>query len=277
MEQELDNSNADDGDIAQNQPSEVEIRALETGWVPKDQFRGDPEKWRPAEEWVERTETLMPIMKATNRNLEKKLQETEAKLREQEETSKKFANFMKGVEERAVKQALEQLREQRKEAFRNGDAEAFEQAEAKMKEIETAASKKQPETVVQQPVEHPQFVEFKTENPWYSSDPAMRAYADTYAQYKYANLPKEKINPQDVFEDVQQEIRRRFPEKFGRPTQTQVAFQSVESGGMQSRSGSSRSYDRLTPTAKAECDKFVRQMGIKAEDYVKHAPPEAFR
>lgn len=38
--------------------SEIEKKALEQGWTPKDQFRGNPEDWRGAKEWVDRGELL---------------------------------------------------------------------------------------------------------------------------------------------------------------------------------------------------------------------------
>ena len=52
-----------------NEVAEVETRALAMGWQPKEQFKGDPSKWRPAEEYVQRGEELLPIVQASERRL----------------------------------------------------------------------------------------------------------------------------------------------------------------------------------------------------------------
>jgi len=34
-------------------PTEDEQKAMEQGWIPKDQYKGDPEKWRDAKAFLE--------------------------------------------------------------------------------------------------------------------------------------------------------------------------------------------------------------------------------
>jgi hypothetical protein len=54
------------------QQQEVETRAKSMGWIPKEEFKGDESNWRPANEFVERAETLLPIVKATSKKFEDK-------------------------------------------------------------------------------------------------------------------------------------------------------------------------------------------------------------
>jgi hypothetical protein len=41
--------------------TEIEQRASSRGWVPKDEWDGDPEEWRPAKEFIDRGELFKKI------------------------------------------------------------------------------------------------------------------------------------------------------------------------------------------------------------------------
>ena len=41
--------------------SPTEQKAMEAGWVPQDQWEGDPDQWRPAKEFVDRGELFKKI------------------------------------------------------------------------------------------------------------------------------------------------------------------------------------------------------------------------
>jgi len=71
------------------QVDSYESQAREQGWKPKEEYEGDPEKWKPAKEFVERGElfgkidTLGKDLKETRKAL-KMLQEHHAKVKETE-------------------------------------------------------------------------------------------------------------------------------------------------------------------------------------------------
>ena len=48
-------------------PVEQEARTL--GWVPAEEFKGDPNRWVDAETFVERGHTVMPILRKNNERL----------------------------------------------------------------------------------------------------------------------------------------------------------------------------------------------------------------
>ena len=45
--------------------SEIEEKAVAMGWVPLEEWKGDPEQHRPADEFVARGEQILPIVKKT--------------------------------------------------------------------------------------------------------------------------------------------------------------------------------------------------------------------
>jgi hypothetical protein len=78
---------------AQEAHQETEDKALRMGWVPKDQFKGAPEKWTDAETFIKRGEEFLPFLKANNRKLEKALENATADLAEMKKTLKEFGDF----------------------------------------------------------------------------------------------------------------------------------------------------------------------------------------
>ena len=72
-----------------SQVDSYEQQAREQGWRPKEEYEGDPEKWRPAKEFVERGELFGKIdhmgkeLKETRKAL-KMLQEHHSKVKETE-------------------------------------------------------------------------------------------------------------------------------------------------------------------------------------------------
>jgi hypothetical protein len=69
---------ADEEDTAPEQ-SEAEVKAREQGWLPKEEFKGKAELWKPAEEWLERSGSrYVPALEKKIGQLERKLAEKEA-------------------------------------------------------------------------------------------------------------------------------------------------------------------------------------------------------
>ena len=73
----------------ESKQSYYEVTAREQGWVPKEEYQGDPEKWRGAKEFVERGELFGKIdsmgkeLKETRKAL-KMLQEHHSHVQEAE-------------------------------------------------------------------------------------------------------------------------------------------------------------------------------------------------
>lgn len=51
----------------------IEERARAQGWVPKEEFKGDQARWRPAEEFVKRGEEIASFRPEVVRKLEAKV------------------------------------------------------------------------------------------------------------------------------------------------------------------------------------------------------------
>ena len=132
-----------------NEVADVETRAKAMGWQPQTEFKGDPSKWRPAEEDVQRGEELLPIVQASERRLRQENQQLQGKLGTLEtqltaatESIDALKEFNTEATRRAAKQERENLVRALAEARRSGDTETevalTDQLEAQRAAIRTA-------------------------------------------------------------------------------------------------------------------------------------------
>lgn len=168
-------------------PEEVIQEARSMGWKPLDEFNGNEDDWRDADEFVERGRKILPIVQANNKRLQEQLLTSKREVDSLKETVDAVKNSLKalraGYDEsvaREVAQAKKQLREQLVQAREVGDFDAeldIQDQLDDLKEKEKASKKKaedeEKETKPTQPKVHPEFEQWQRENPWFGdqSDP----------------------------------------------------------------------------------------------------------
>lgn len=251
---------------SQTQPAEsgtggAEERARRMGWVPQEDFRGDPEKWVDAEQFVERAHTELPIMRENLKRMERKLAQQEKVLAD-------FREFASKSEERAFQRALEQIKTEQRQAVEDGDVARFDAAqkrfEALSKEIPAA-----PAAPIDSAVQA-EFAEWHSKNEWYTRDPEMTVFADAAGDYLAKIKPHLKGTPK-FLEEVEKRVRREFPDRFENAKRREpgaVHGAGDESDGAPARRG--KTYADLPADAKAMCDRFVKTIpGYTREDYVR--------
>jgi hypothetical protein len=255
--------------------SDIEERAKRMGWVPADEFRGDPENWRDAEDFVKRGEEMLGIAKERNRALDTRIQQLE-------DTIKDFTEYHKTVEQRAQERAereykkeIQRIQEEMKAAVRDGDVNKFEVLEKEREQL------KEPEEVGT-PTNTPPaaFREWHKENRWYTApgvpsaegDKRISAYADKIALF-FLEDPEFKYTAQDreFYDAVQREVEAKFPEKF-EGVEAPPARGRVESGEKftprrKARGGKTTS--DLPPEDRAQMKRFVSEGLLTEEQFLK--------
>lgn len=110
---------------------DIASRAKEMGWIPEEEFHGDKSRWVDAETYVERGETVMPILQATNKKLreeqvalKKQVEELAAAQRQAEENVKALNDSAAEMAKLQYNRALANLKSQKAEALREGDHDA---------------------------------------------------------------------------------------------------------------------------------------------------------
>ena len=243
------------------EPDEFEPRAKRMGWVPEDQFRGEKSRWVDAKTFVEKGENELPILRERLRRADEGLKE----LGEVKETLKNFQGYMTKVEERAFVRAKAEIESKRQEAKEAGDFDKYERASTELQKLETEAKPKEPEKK-SDPMTDPVFAKWVGENDWMRNDPERSVYAETYGAF--LNRTKPELKGEAFLENVEEAVKKQFPEKFENPRRNNVA--RVEgSGTPQQRKTGGKSYADLPPEAKKECDRYIKQELLTKDQYVK--------
>jgi len=192
--------------------SDMEQKALEMGWRPKDQFTGSEDEFIDAKEFVRR----QPLFD--------KISHQSRELKEVKASVEALKAHYTAVREVEYKRALAALKEQRKAALSDGDGERFEAIDDEIKNVEKQVDSftKIPEPEQASP--HPQFTQWVTENPWYNTTKYMKEYADEVG----ARLHASGKSPAEVLVEVAKAVKKEFPHKFSNPNKTLAP--NVENG-----------------------------------------------
>ncbi len=169
----------------QTQTPEVETKARNLGWVPKEEFRGDESRWVDAEEFVTRGEQMMPLLRKNNERLQNdlstlsgKFEETNKLLQASQEAIAELKKFHTEDTARQVEKARKELRKQLIEARKEDDVELQVEIEEQLDEIRQVQATPPPKPtpaptaapVAGAPQVDPEFVAWQRDNDWWLKD-----------------------------------------------------------------------------------------------------------
>lgn len=244
----------------QDSPEDIE-RASRMGWVSKDQFRGDPNKWKPAKEFLERGEREIPILRERLHSMERVNSQLQADMRRFTENHEKALAA-------AREQAIAETKRQQAEAVALGDKDAFLAADRKLEELRREEQRPAPQQE-QQVTFTPEFLEWKAQNQWVESDPEMYQYALAQGAYLHQTKPHLKADTRAFLAEVRKRVEKEFPHKFGNPQRSAPSSVEGDSRAAPAKRGK-YTYSDLPPEAKQACDRYVKQGLMNKETYLKH-------
>lgn len=161
----------------------IEALAREMRWTPKDEWHGDPEKWKPADQFIR---DGAGIQQTTSRELRS--------LREQME---RIGGVTETIVRDKVAEAQAEWQRLHDQAVEDGDKEAAR-----------ALLKQQPAPPTNGKTPDPHVTEWVGKNAWYNTDPLAQARAAEISD-RLAHLPV----PEQL-KQVERAIRKEFPEHF---------------------------------------------------------------
>lgn len=259
---------------------EREDQARQGGWVPQEEWKGDPDRWVSADTFVERGEKSLPIQK---QKLDRALAENQVlkgEVSEIKESVKEFESFTNQILENTVtkyKEQITQLKADKKEAAAEGNMAAYDQLDGQIEELQEVVKNQveaKPKEVVEEKPTQPQatpeqqelLVKFATDNPWYATNRVMAASAEAISKELLEKDPT--LSGQPLLDKIVDGVKENFPHQFENDKRER---DSIDSGG-KPRGGNlkGQGYDNLDPEAKAACDKFVKTIpGYTVEKYLK--------
>lgn len=253
-------------------PPEVQVEAAKIGWKGPDQFRGDPEKFVDADEYLRRAETVLPFVRDQNRRLSTDVADLRARLESAVGENAAIKKRMEDIDiehstrlAKEVKQARIEAQAELEAALEAGDHKATARLTgevARLEQIEdTPAPKKEvaAETKPQISTEDQQALD--QWNAWAASNDFSNWTRREQREFlligddlrREGNLNRGKLFAEDIMREMKREAKVESKES------------KVEGGkGSGSPRGSAKSgYAALTSEERAVCDaderKFVGQ------------------
>lgn len=258
-----------DTPIESTAPPEVQKQAEAMGWIPPTRYKGEPERFIDAQEYLERGEQVLPIVRSENR----KLREQQSALQQQLNATTAALNAAnKAIEEinvrhsvatqKAVERAREELKAELAKASEDGDHARVAEITDKMVELreaakEPAAKKEEPAAPEFKPA--PELVAWQEANPWFGTDRRKTALAIAIGQ----ELREQGISGTAFFEALDEELG-------GEPVEKPAPRSKVEGArGSESSPGRAqpKSYAALPADAKAACDADARDLVGKGKRF----------
>ena len=203
--------------------SPIETQAMDQGWLPKDEWEAqgnDPNDHRSAKEFVERGEIY------------RSLSQTRGELKRIQMAHGALQKHHQHVFDKAYQKAIQDLKLEKRQAIRNEDLEAAEAIDEQIDELkETHAQEKQQlvaqtQAIQQTAVVSPEWDQWKIKNTWYDADESLREEADSIGHIYIMKRPG--VQPAQVLEHVEKEIKRSYSDKFGGKRAAPNAVQGVD-------------------------------------------------
>lgn len=274
-------ANEDVLDLEEMEEEEVESMARRMGHSSQEDFKGDPGKWIPAKEFVERALNELPLARSNLRTQNRRLGELEKKIERQTEVLEKFnKHHQKSLQETASREyqrGLEEARDRMKQAVEEGDVDgaqaAWDDAEKLRKESEGAGDKKTGEVEPDKDAVVAEAVKVRDawmeENPWYKENRIMKKFA--FESGEMLSKTEPNLTASEQLAAVREMVEEQFPDYFSNPNRKRA---SAVEGASHKRvddkgGGRKKTYNDLPSEAKAMCDDFVKEIpGYKAQTYV---------
>lgn len=224
--------------------SPVEVRAREKGWRPQDEFKGNPDDWVDAKEFVGR-EKLFDKIRELKGDLHRQANKFD---KDMEVISKHLSE----TEERAYAKAKKELQAQRRVALKEENPDAVEAIEENLEQLEKekqAALAKIPKPMVQTGPT-PAFQEFQEKNQWFKLNsagmPENEMTEDAIAIGTGYAAAHPNLSHSEVLKYVAKKVKAMYPEEKKDEEETQP----TKRGGSLVESGSGGNREQASKASK---------------------------
>jgi hypothetical protein len=227
-----------------------ESEAREQGWKPKEEYEGDPEKWRPAKEFVERGELFGKIDV-----LGRELKETKKALKMLQEHNLK-------IKETEYKRAVDELKALQKKHLEEGNSDGYLETTELLTDLKAEQKAREAVSQVQPQQVDPRFNAWVETNKWYAQDAELREYADVVGMGYAQKNPG--LDPEDVLKFVAAQVKLRYPNKFQNPNRNKP---SAVEGASTTSSPKTNSFE-LTDDERKVMNTFIRTGAMTKEEFI---------
>lgn len=217
-----------------DQPDPIADLAKSMGWRPKDQFKGDPNLWKPADEYIR---AGGEIQRGQSREL-----------KELRTTMDNIARTNAAIVQSTIAAEREKLVAKYNQAVEDGDGQQAWKIGQDIHKLNGQAQQLVNPTPAAPP---PEVNDWVSRNTWFTQDPLARDLALGVAE-RYA---KAGHGADEQLQAAEREVRRVYPHLFGGASKPPPGVQSPSS-----RSGSPRKMGSTFADMPAEAKKIAEDM-----------------
>lgn len=203
--------------VTERPTRDYDTEAKEMGWVPKEEFRGPAERWKPAQQFVEDGENILPIVRAENKRLKAEIDKINADYATRFERLDKAAQVTIKAAKAQFDRELAALQTKRDEAVAAGDVQAFKATEKQISDHTANAPKVEDFEAPKAPAapanDDKTLEDWKKANPWYESDDALTEAAIGISQNLLRKNPN--ITMAENLRQTEAAMKERYPLKLG--------------------------------------------------------------
>lgn len=178
----------------------VEAKARDKGWVPQNEWEGNPEDWRPAREYMDRSSFFQRI-----NNQKHEIEE----LRRDNQIVQEHLRKLRESQNKATATTLEAAKI---EALESGEYNRVAEIDRQIREVEQDVIEPAPQQPTTNPEADPRHMEWVNDNPWYNNDTDLRVQADAFGISYRQNNPNASAD--EVYNYVTSQVKRVNPDKF---------------------------------------------------------------
>lgn len=254
---------------------EVEREAREMGWTPKDDFRGNPEKWVDAATFVERGKHVMPLLRKENERQEAKLRtlanqvaNLTSELTAARADLENFQEFHVEEVNRRVEEVRRDLKSRIKQAKQDDDVDTEIELTAELANLnaadrETKAAVKANGKDEQPPPQYDPSKDtvlqaWSAKNSWFGGDQVgdIRRTHEAIGVGREINLEMPNLKGQAFYDELDRRLGALHEEPSG------VARSKVERsrGGATSSRADGHTFSNLPAEAKKICDEYANRL-----------------
>lgn len=245
-------------------PAEIEYDpeediARQSGWVPKSEWKGKPEEWRPAKEFNERGE-LFTRIKSQSKELAEMKQAMNMLVTQQSK------QYLKGFDDAVIK-----LKRDRAAAVADGDLEKVVEISDMIDEVKEKQSEAVKVARPQTPVGPSEtFQQWHSKNGWYMKDKELSEVAETAGEIYKKRYPSS--SEQEMLDHVSRTVRKEFPQKFQKAPPSPDG-DGRQAGGSGKPSGSGAKFTEIESNMSDEerqiMKTIIRQTKMTKDEYLR--------
>jgi hypothetical protein len=244
---------------------QVEAKAREMGWRPKEEWHGRPDGWQDAETFVARGEEILPIVRSQNKQLRSEVDDLKAKLAEATtilQASQESIEALKELNSAETRKKMEEqkatLKTQLVAAKEAGDharevelEDQLDTHNAALREA-TKTAEPEPKKTTPKATEDPGFIAWKKENPWFGTETRKSSIAVAIATEMRADASYNDLVGKAFFDKVGEEVERTLGGGAKRPPRVTGGGGNGEGGG---GSSPGQTFADLPQDAKDACNR----------------------